>query len=208
MTASTRGLLAALLLYGCGGQTDSPTPGATPAPTSAAPTTTALEPAPTTSPLPPAPTRAPDAVPRHLAGTARAFVWFARGRGHPPVDTAVELFVGGEPVGTISATEATDPANWQGCPASGSYAARVCPFSLTALLRPAAQAPRVGAISVSTVEPDNVCAPDGRALPAHLGTYSTVTISRPGSCTSYVAVRLFVNTAGQIVAADLTVGEP
>ena len=93
---------------------------------------------------------------------------------------------------------------WEGCPRSGSYAGRDCPFSaLTGL----AQWPERVEFTMKT--PKHACATD--RAPARLVEKYDSIVLRPTQaldCTRAFWVRLFVNDVAQIVAVDVTIAEP
>jgi len=145
-----------------------------------------------------------------LRGVAKRFVALARstsgGADTPiPVDTPVELFVGGVRQRTIPAERAAERSSWQACPGDdGVDAALGCPVSV---LRPFRTYP--GPIAATGEPPAHSCLRT-TPLPDRLDVYRSVTLTpdEERDCSSYFAVQLFVNDVGQIVAANLVVSEP
>jgi hypothetical protein len=146
-------------------------------------------------------------VSKDLRRIAERFVHFAR-TPQPrqfalPVDTPVELFVGGALQNVIPSGRINDPQEWRTCP-EGGYAARSCPISA---LTPFAHYP--GPIAATTQAPVHLCVPAWK-LPERLNVYRSVTLTpdEGRDCTSYFAVQLFVNDVGQIVAVHLVLSDP
>jgi hypothetical protein len=147
-------------------------------------------------------------VSKDLRRVADLFTAFARHPHEPrlglPVDTSVELFVGGELQKVIPAAESTERRQWETCPGGVGYAARSCPISP---LIPFEFYP--GPIAATSQAPAHACVPAWE-LPERLDAYRSVTLTPDESrdCTSYFAVQLFVNDVGQIVAVNLVLSEP
>ncbi|MFT4287096.1 PASTA domain-containing protein [Nocardioides sp.] len=151
-----------------------------------------------------------DDVPATLADTARAFISFADGGGQAPRwAPRVSLTIGGEEVGSLDRATAGVAANWRGCPASGSYAARTCPFSSLSAI-PHDQ--RASAFGLSITTPPTK-APNCMAWPEsyHPNPARAVAIQPTGpmvSCVSNFVVTLFLDAAGQVERVDLMLSEP
>jgi hypothetical protein len=141
-----------------------------------------------------------------LRGVAERFLGFARGdRDGVPADTPIDLYVGGILAKSIPSEQQGDRSAWQGCPTGvDSYAGRDCPISA---LEPLAE--WSGPIAFSAAAPKHPCAHPSQ-VPSPLSAYGAVTLTPAADldCTSYFAVRLFVNDVGQIVAVDVVWAEP
>jgi hypothetical protein len=208
-------LVATALALGatsCGSEEGHAADSATSAPQTASPVeSTEATPVPTVVPAP-VPTHTPTLLApptdEDLVRVGELFVRFAHGHQPygPPVDTPVLLLVGGQPSKTITAREAVERSSWEGlCPDAGGYAGRSCPFSF---LEPLANAKEPVAISREPAQ--HPCAHPTPVTPAEVGGSRLVTlVPNPGAaCPAYVAVELYVNDVGQIVAANLIWSEP
>lgn len=130
------------------------------------------------------------------------FVDFALGIADtPPADTPIDLFLGQRPVATVESDDSRDA--WTICPDSGAYAGG-CPFSPLDVIAEAS------ALRATPFSPDLVCARSERA-PDALRGYDHVAITPvpQGACAAgQWVVDLYVNDVGQVVAVNLTHGEP
>ncbi|GGO73941.1 hypothetical protein GCM10012276_20760 [Nocardioides deserti] len=185
------GLSLLLVLAGCGREDPSAVASAPTPSSSASPSEPPPEPG---LDLPPAPAE--------LERVARAFLRFARGRVGPPVDTPVELYLGGRFVRTLPNAEASDRAAWAVCPEGGSYAGRTCPFSAVDRL---AGTPRV---AVSSEEPRHPCAHPVPLPGAGPGRSVTLQPDVSLTCVDWFAVQLVVNDVGQVTTVNLVHAEP
>lgn len=136
-----------------------------------------------------------------LRSVADSFVDFARGGSAPVTTDPVLLMVGHEVVNVLASDRVGSAAAWSGCPASTFYAARVCPFTF---LDPFERGP----VRVDTAPPAHPCQAESRLPPAGLAELRTVTVTHEGDCTAHATVQLYVDEAGRVVAADLTMPEP
>ncbi len=145
------------------------------------------------------------AAPRDLRRIADLFADFARDKSPgPPADTPVDLYVGGVLQRAIPSGDVSDRRQWRVCPGGIGYAARSCPISA---LVPFVEYP--GPIAATTRPPTHPCLA-ATELPGSLEVYRAVTLTPDENrdCTSYFAVQLFVNDAGQIIAVNLVLSEP
>ncbi|MDN4172335.1 PASTA domain-containing protein [Nocardioides sp. SOB77] len=141
-------------------------------------------------------------APDDLDRVARAFLRFARGEGTPPVDTPVDLYLGGRFVETLASAETGDRAAWEVCPEGGSYAGATCPFSALELL---GETPRV---AVTSPRPEHPCAHPSPLPGAAAGRSVILQPDEALACPSWFAVQLRVNEVGQVTAVDLVRSEP
>ncbi|MBC9732447.1 PASTA domain-containing protein [Nocardioides marmotae] len=141
-------------------------------------------------------------APAELDRVARLFLRFARGEGPPPVDTPVDLYLGGRFVETVPTTDTLDRAAWEVCPEGGSYAGATCPFSV---LEPLAGSPRV---AVTSRDPQHPCAHPSPLPGAVEGRSVTLQPDEALACPSWFAVQLLVNDVGQVTAVNLVHSEP
>ena len=195
------GLSLLLVLAGCG-RGDPPAEVSPSAPASSVSSSVSFSKSPST-PRPEPPTGPGLDLPpaeADLERVARAFLRFARGGVGPPVDTPVELYLGGRFVRMLPNAEAGDRAAWAVCPEGASYAGRTCPFSAVDRL---ADTPRV---AVSFEQPRHPCAHPPR-MP---GAGGRVTLEPDASltCVDWFAVQLLVNDVGQVTSVDLVHAEP
>lgn len=193
------GLALVLALAGCGRE-DPPAKAATPAPPSAA-SSSEPPPGPSLEP-PPEPRLHLPPAPAELERVARTFLRFARGRVGPPVDTPVELHLGGRFVRTLANAEAGDRAAWAVCPDGGSYAGRTCPFSAVDRLAGTTR------VAVSSEEPQHPCAHPVPLPGAGPGRSVTLQPDASLTCVDWFAVQLVVNDVGQVTTVNLVHAEP
>ncbi|MDF1602406.1 hypothetical protein [Nocardioides sp. YIM 152315] len=133
--------------------------------------------------------------------TARLFLRFARGEAtSPPIDTPVNLYLGGRLTEVLSNHDAGRREEWRTCPDGGPYAGALCPFSAVDLL-----SGYDGRIVVTRHPPSHPC-----AHPAHgpSGRSVTLTPSGPRTCVDYWAVQLWVNDVGQVTDVNVVLAEP
>ncbi len=139
-----------------------------------------------------------------LARVAALFVDFARGdRPLPPSDGPVDVYVGGLLQRRLESVDLLLRDRWQVCP-QGGYAARTCPFS-----------PLVAVVGMGDdvafldEPPRHPCLAHAGAPEALTGLRGvTITTNRDETCTSYVAVRVYLDDAGLVVAVDLALAQP
>jgi len=143
-----------------------------------------------------------------LRRIADLFVDFARGndpqRHGLPADAPIDLYVGGVLRRVIPTNKIADRRQWQVCPGGIGYAARSCPISA---LTPFVGYP--GPIAATIRAPAHACL-HATELPGSLDVHRAVTLTPDENrdCTSYFAVQLFVNGAGQVIAVNLVLSEP
>ena len=142
-------------------------------------------------------------APEHLDRAARAFLRFARHGGVPPIDTPVDLYLGGRLIETIDASRAINPRAWRICPAEGLYAARVCPLSALDVLQD-----HIGPVAITSQPPQHPCLHQGSAPGAHTTDAVTLTPDENLDCVNYVAVQLLINDVGQVTGVNLVLSEP
>jgi len=141
------------------------------------------------------------------AQTTTAFLEFAYGgKVRPHIGTSLDLYLGNQLARTLDAAEARDPANWKVCIPPG-YAGQTCPFSaLTTIDR------WDGQLSQVAPPPRLLCAHPGDLPAALADDPRTIVIvpAHPTSCGEggQWAVQLWFDDASNLVAVNLTLGEP
>ncbi len=138
-------------------------------------------------------------APEDLARIAGLFVDFAEGaRPLPPSGGPVELYVGGHHQRRLAFGDLRLRSRWQLCP-PGGYADRACPFSALDAVDDLGRRPAF------TEEPPGAPCVEKQDLPADLAGLRGVTITRRGGgdCSSYAAVRLYVDEDDHVRAVDL-----
>lgn len=118
---------------------------------------------------------------------------------------SIDLLLGGKLLKTIPAADALDPSNWELC---ATYAQRSCPMSALSTLRQEGPSRVVGAPSGCFGQ---LGTPPQRLRITRIGLAertATIESEGDGSCASYWGVQIWVNQAGELIAANLLLGDP
>lgn len=138
---------------------------------------------------------------------AEGFIELAKGRSsNVPWAEEVRYFISGEEVARLSAFEAAEAANWDGCPDAGFYAGRDCPVSPVDPVVSLDDGEHVFEADVPAVFLCGVLDP-----PTDLDPAGVVVIRPPldrRDCAREFAVSLYVDQQGDVIALDLVLAEP
>jgi hypothetical protein len=132
---------------------------------------------------------------------AARFLAFARGESDSlPVDTPVRLYLGGDYIKTIQASEVSDPDAWTVCP---RFMSMPCQISALATARGFGQQ-----VALTDFLPTGCLNPRSAKPPTDTGGSQMVVLGlpEPATCKDDFLVQVWSNDVGQITAVNLLFG--